>query len=102
MTELTAGKQRPFNRAETEAEVEAAVDSLAGNLATLIGQVHPRAVIHNTAADARKFATSGFQQLKSQLVNEDGPRRARLALVAGAAIGGIAFVAIVGSLVRKR
>jgi hypothetical protein len=102
MTELTAEKQRPFNRAETEAEVDAAVASLAANMAKLVGQVHPRAVVHNTAADARKFAASGFQQLKAHLVNEDGPRPVRLALVAGAAMGTIAFVAIVRSLVRHR
>lgn len=102
MTELTVEKQRPFNRAETEAEVAAAVDSLAEGLSTLIGQVHPRAVISHTVSDARTFATSGFAQLKSQVVGEHGLRTGRVAILGAAVVGTVAFVAVVGSILRNR
>lgn len=88
-------------RAEIEDDIAAARERLAGNISELINQVHPRAVVHNTVADARQLLAGEFQQAKEQLVNADGVRVGRVALL-GAAVGGvIAFVLVIRSIFNR-
>jgi hypothetical protein len=95
-----ADSMRP--KAEIEAEIEAARDRLATGLASLINEIHPRAIAHRAAADARSAASSRLRALKSQLVQPDGSLNlTRAGLLAAAAAGSIAFVAIVRSIVRR-
>jgi hypothetical protein len=75
---------------------------LAADIAELISQVHPRAIVHNTVADARKFVSGEFGQLKDQLVDDDGVRVERVALAAAAVAGVVTFVMVVRSIVRGR
>lgn len=90
------------SRAEIEADLAAARERLAQNLAALIGEVHPKAVARHTVEDARQFVDSGFQQLKDQFVDERGLRVRRVALVAAAVAGAATFAVIVRSIVRGR
>lgn len=89
-------------RAEIEADVTAARDRLAANLAELINQVHPKAVVRNTVNDACDFVGGEFQQLKDQLVDEHGLRIRRVALLGAAVVGAVTFGVIVRSIIRGR
>lgn len=87
-----------MTRAQIEDDIAVARDRLAGNIADLINQVHPRAVVHNTVADARQLVTGEFQQVKEQLANADGVRVGRLALLGAAVAGVVAFVMVIRSI----
>jgi len=89
-----------MTRAEIEDDIAAARERLAGNIAELINQVHPRSVVHNTIADARQLVAGEIQQVKDQLVDSDGVRVERVALLGGAAAGMVAFVLVMRSIFR--
>ena len=99
-TTPTTGKAP--TKADIEAEIAAARERLAGNLADLIDQVHPRAVVHNTVADARRFVAEEARQVADQFVDEDGMRTSRVVLAAAAAVGAVGFVPIVRSILSGR
>ncbi|MCA0253347.1 MAG: DUF3618 domain-containing protein [Actinobacteria bacterium] len=89
-------------RGEIEAELEAARDLLANNIANLVNQVHPRAIAHRAVADVRGAASAQVNALKAQLVEPDGRLNVpRAALVGAAVAGAVAFVAVVRSLLRR-
>ena len=90
-------------REEIEAEIAAARARLAASVEGLINQVHPRAIVANTVSDARTFARGTFEQARAQVVDARGGLRSdRVALLAAAAGGAIAFVLIVRSITRAR
>ncbi|MCA0296443.1 MAG: DUF3618 domain-containing protein [Actinobacteria bacterium] len=90
-------------REEIEAEIDAARRRLASNVEGLINQVHPKAIVANTVADARTFAEGTFEQAKAQVVDQRGNLRVeRVALLAAAAGGAVTFVLIVRSILRGR
>lgn len=89
-------------KAEIEAELEAARQRLADGLASLITQVHPRAIVHRAASDVRGVASDQVRAFRAQLVNPDGSLNVtRAALVGAAVAGGLAFLAVVRSIVRR-
>lgn len=89
-------------RAQIEAELEAARDRLAQNIASLVDQVHPRAIAHRAAADVRGAANRQINELKSQFTRPDGSLNVqRAALVGAAAAGALAFFAVVRSITRR-
>jgi hypothetical protein len=90
-----------MTRAEIEGDIAAARERLAGNIAELINQVHPRSVVHNTIADARQLVAGEIQQVKDQLVGADGVRVERVALLGVAAGGVIAFALVMRSIFRR-
>lgn len=90
-------------REEIEADIAAARQRLAAGVEGLINQVHPKAIVANTVADARALAEDGFEQVKSQVVDERGNVRADRVALIGAAIGGaVTFMLIVRSILRRR
>jgi predicted NBD/HSP70 family sugar kinase len=90
-------------REEIEAEIDAARQRLAASVEGLINQVHPKAIVANTVSDARELAAGTFEQAKAQFVDERGTLRTeRVALLAAAAGGALAFVLIVRSILRPR
>ena len=90
------------SKAEIEAELEAARDRLAHNIASLVNQVHPRAIAHRAVADARGAATQQLNDVKAQFVAPDGRLNVqRVALVGGAVAGALAFFAVVRSITRR-
>ena len=90
-------------RQDSEAEIEAARQRLAGNVENLINQVHPKAIVANTVADARAFAEGTFEQAKAQVVDERGNLRTeRVALLAAAAGGAVTFFLVVRSILKAR
>ncbi|PKQ32064.1 MAG: hypothetical protein CVT62_03220 [Actinobacteria bacterium HGW-Actinobacteria-2] len=102
MAAQTPSAEPPRSRAEIEADIAAARDRLAENLAGLINQVHPKAIVRNTVADARDFVDSGYHKVKDQLVNEKGVRIERVALVLAAAAGAVTFAVVLRSIFRDR
>ncbi len=90
-------------REDIEAEIDAARLRLAGNVENLINQVHPKAIVANTVADARAFAEGTFEQARAQVVDERGNLRSeRIALIAAAAGGAVAFILTVRSILKGR
>lgn len=94
--------EKPRTRAEIEADIEAARQRLASNIAGLIDQVHPKAIVRNTVADAREFVGEEFRTLKDRFAPEEGVDTSRVALAVAAAAGAVAFVIVVGSIIRGR
>ncbi|MCC6497329.1 MAG: DUF3618 domain-containing protein [Propionibacteriaceae bacterium] len=90
-------------REDIEAEIAAARQRLAENVEGLINQVHPKAIVANTVADARAFAEGTFEQARAQVVDERGDLRTeRVALLAAAAGGAVTFILIVRSILKGR
>ncbi|MCE1174793.1 MAG: DUF3618 domain-containing protein [Propionibacteriales bacterium] len=102
MAAQTPSAEPPRSRAEIEADIAAARERLAENLAGLINQVHPKAIVRNTVSDAREFVDSGYRKVKDQLVSDDGVRLERVALVLAAAAGAVTFGFVVRSIFRNR
>ena len=87
---------------QIEAEIAAARHRLAGNIEGLITQAHPKAVFLRGVADVKDFATQEATAAKAQFVASTGSVRTdRVALVAAAVVGSLAFLAIVRSIVRR-
>lgn len=102
MAAQTPSAEPPRSRAEIEADIAAARERLADNLAGLINQVHPKAIVRHTVSDARDFVDSGYRKVKDQLVSDDGVRVERVALVLAAAAGAVTFAFVVRSIFRNR
>ena len=95
--------QATRTREEIEAEIDAARQRLAASVEGLINQVHPKAIVANTVADARQFAQGTFEQARSQVVDERGNLRTeRVALLAAAVGGAVTSALIVRSILRGR
>jgi Protein of unknown function (DUF3618) len=90
-------------RDDIEAEIAAARQRLADNVEGLINQVHPKAIVANTVADARAFAQGTIDEARAQVVDEGGNLRTeRVALLAAAAGGALTFVLVVRSILKGR
>ena len=89
------------SKEQIQAEIAAARARLASNVEGLITQAHPKAVAARTVQDAKAFAAGEFQAAKAQFVAVDGtPRTTRLAALAGAVLGGVAFLMVARSIAR--
>ena len=89
------------SKEQIQAEIAAARARLASNVEGLITQAHPKAVAARTVQDAKAFAASEFQAAKAQFVAVDGtPRTTRLAALAVAVLGGVAFLMVARSIAR--
>ncbi|MBB1494145.1 DUF3618 domain-containing protein [Propioniciclava sp. MC1595] len=89
------------SKEQIQAEIAAARARLASNVEGLITQAHPKAVAARTVQDAKAFAAGEFQAAKAQFVAVDGtPRTTRLAALAVAVLGGVAFLMVARSIAR--
>ena len=89
------------SKEQIQAEIAAARARLAINVEGLITQAHPKAVAARTVQDAKAFAAGEFQAAKAQFVAVDGtPRTTRLAALAVAVLGGVAFLMVARSIAR--
>ena len=86
---------------EIQADIDRAQRQIEESLAGLIGEFHPKAVVHRTVEDAKAFAGEQLTSAKSQVKDQYGWRLGRLALIAGAAIGLVTFVVAVRALGRR-
>lgn len=81
----------------------AARERLASNIEGLITQSHPKVIAARSVQDAKQFVRDEVGGVKAQFVNLDGtPKTARLAALAVAVVGGIAFLVVVRSIARRR
>ena len=88
--------------ADIEAEIAAARDHLASNIASLVDQVHPKAVASRGIASARGFVGVQSARVRSQLLNSDGAvRTSRMAVIGGAVAGLLTFVLIIRAIARR-
>ena len=75
---------------------------VASNIEGLITQAHPKAVVTRTVYEAKTFAAGEFKAAKAQFVATDGsPKVDRLAALAVAVVGTIAFLVVVRSIARR-
>ena len=86
------------SKQDIEAEITAARERLAANVAGLINQVHPKAVVQRGIDEARGLAATEFANAKSQIVDENGSLRTERVLLIGGAVAGIVTFAL---LVRR-
>lgn len=86
---------------EIQADIDRAQRQIEDSIAGLIGEFHPKAVIHRTVEDAKAFAGDQLTSAKAQVKDQYGWRLGRLALLAGAAVGVVTFVVAIRSLGRR-
>ncbi|MFT3862324.1 DUF3618 domain-containing protein [Micropruina sp.] len=90
------------SKADIEAEIAAARARLADNVAGLINQVHPKAVVQRGIDDARGFAAAEFANAKSQVIDDQGHVRTdRVLLIGGAITGLVTFVVLVRGILKS-
>lgn len=90
------------SKQDIEAEITAARDRLAANVAGLINQVHPKAVVQRGIDEARGLAAAEFANVKSQVVDENGSLRTERVLLLGGAIAGlVTFVLLVRRILKS-
>lgn len=89
------------SKQDIEAEIEAARQRLADNVAGLVNQLHPKAIVQRGIDDARGFAAAEFAQAKAQVIDESGQLRTQRVLLLGGAVAGvITFVLLVRGILR--
>ena len=93
---------QPRTVAEIEADIAAARDHLASNIAALVDQVHPKAIARRSIASAQGFVGVQSARVRSQLLDGDGAVRTNRVVVLGGAVAGLlAFILIVRAIVRR-
>ncbi len=89
------------SKQDIEAEIAAARARLADNVAGLINQVHPKAVVQRGIDDARAFAAAEFANARSQVMDDRGQvRTERVMLIGGAIAGVVTFLVLVRKIIR--
>lgn len=89
------------SKQDIEAEIAAARARLADNVAGLINQVHPKAVVQRGIDDARGFAAAEFANVRSQVMDDRGQvRTERVMLIGGAIAGVVTFLVLVRRIIR--
>lgn len=86
---------------EIQADIDRAQRQIEESIAGLIGELHPKAVVHRTVEDAKAFAGEQLTSAKAQVKDQYGWRLGRVALLAGAAVGVLTFVLAVRSLGKR-
>ena len=90
------------SKEQIQAEIAEARARLASNVEGLITQSHPKAIAARTVQDAKAFAAGEFEAAKSQFVGVDGSASTtRIAALAVAALGAVAFLYVVRGLARR-
>ncbi|MGL5406490.1 MAG: DUF3618 domain-containing protein [Propionibacteriaceae bacterium] len=74
---------------------------LSDNIENLVNEVHPKAVKDRTIADAKAFVVTEVNNVKSQVVDENGLRYDRLVIMGGAAAGIATVVGIIRVIFGK-
>ena len=95
MADTTRSKQ------DIEAEIAAARARLADNVADLVNQMHPKAIVQRGIDDARGFAAAEFENAKAQVIDDRGNVRTdRVLLIGGAVAGVVTFVLLVRGILK--
>lgn len=90
------------SKADIEAEIAAARSSLASGVEDLITAVHPSAVKTRAVNDAKDFAASELNGVRSQFVDAVGQVKwDRVAYLAAAVVGSVALLGVVRSIFRR-
>lgn len=90
------------NSAQIEADVTAARHRIANSLESLIDQVHPNRIKQREIQRVRGFVDTEIETAKSLIFNARGDLRTdRVALIAAAAVGAIAFVVIIRAISHR-
>ena len=88
--------------AQIEADLGATRDRLAASVASLIDQVHPNRIKQRQIANVKRLANSELENAKSKIFTARGDlRTGRIAAIAAAVAGVIAFLLIIRGIVRR-
>jgi hypothetical protein len=90
------------NASQIEADVAAARHRLAASMEALIDEVHPNRIKQRTIDGVRQYINTQVETAKSLVFTARGDLRTdRVVAIGAAAVGTIAFVVIVRSLMRR-
>ena len=94
---------RTANRstAQIEADLAATRNRLASSVESLIDQVHPARIKQRTVGRAKQVVRTEIDNAKSQVLDENGLRKDRIAILAGALAGFVTFVLIIKRISRR-
>ena len=89
------------SKQDIEAEIAAARQRLASNVAGLINEVHPKTILQRGIDDARGFAAAEIANAKAQVIDSRGELRTdRVLLISGAVAGLITFLLLVRGILK--
>ncbi|MBP8918992.1 MAG: DUF3618 domain-containing protein [Micropruina sp.] len=91
------------SKQDIEAEIDAARDRLASNVAGLINEVHPKVVVQRGIDDTREFTAKQYANAKAQVIDpHTGELRTdRVLLIGGAVAGIVTFVLLVRTIAAR-
>ena len=88
---------------DIRAELAGTRANLKTSVAGLRESVEPKNVAKQGVADVKQFAQAEFNEAKKQVVDEEGRiRTRRIAAIAGAVVGIVAFAVTVNALANRR
>lgn len=88
-------KAPPRSKAQIEADNAAARDRLASSVEDLVDQVHPNRIKQRQVANIKQLASAELDNAKAQVIDENGLRTDRIAIVAAAVAGFVTFLLII-------
>lgn len=91
----SSSKTPPRSKAQIEADNAAARDRLASSVEDLVDQVHPNRIKQRQVANIKQLATAELDNAKAQVIDENGLRTDRIAIVAAAVAGFVTFLLII-------
>lgn len=91
----SSSKTPPRSKAQIEADNAAARDRLASSVEELVDQVHPNRIKQRQVANIKQLANAELDNAKAQVMDENGLRTDRLAIVGAAVAGFVAFLLII-------
>lgn len=86
--------------AQIRADIAAARARVSANVSNLVTEVHPTAVKERTINDAKFFAQTEFEAVKSTVKDERGWRMDRLLMLGAAVVGTVAVLVAARAIVR--
>lgn len=103
MADTEKAKPKARTRTEIEADLAAARARLSTGVEDLIDQVHPTRVKQRQVDGFKQLANAELENAKSQVIDPDGGLRTdRIAVVAGAVAGLVAFIVIVRKIIGRK
>ncbi len=82
-------------------DLHAARARMSANVEGLVREVHPKAVKQRAVDDVKSFARTELDNAKSTVIDDDGLRTDRLAIVAGVLVGTVIALVAVRRMVSK-
>lgn len=95
-------KDKTRSVSEIRADLARNRADVADSLGEFVSEVNPKNVAKRGVEDAKQFAATEFEAVKSQVKDENGWRTDRLMIIGGAVLGVVVFVITVRSITHVR